>query len=419
MKTKAKTKLYALLLAVALLFASLFGLGGVLRAHASDGLPSGDDLEYTSLYYISDYAGSGACFNNGYLRTYINSKSSITKAERYYGEPRDFWAVVEYFYNAVVNEIGNAYIIFEVRDSMPTELVLPDNADDGYTTDQIFQLMNDMFSELKGSGCKIMFICGTDESRFNCDGKELPYKRNNFLRYVDIHVNSDLRTMYHYTAIKRMEGILGDSWGNTTIVLDTSIGDSWWFYKELILYFISTYYSQISFQPLSPENILAEMGVTVFFYRPGSYVDPNAVADVSEGYFMQTWELAEHRFIITAPQTTDNQELWGLDSYGSGATYLYTFDYDASLLDVELPDIMYDFIFDNDLSNYQNYPGRCKITHKTVGSSEDGWLYIPVYTFWLDLVTDMTAEMFPQDTEILEELADFLNSDPPEFAVWG
>lgn len=37
-------------------------------------------------------------------------------------------------------------------------------------------------------GCKIMFICGTDETKFVYE--------NEFLEYVDIHINTDTLTTF-------------------------------------------------------------------------------------------------------------------------------------------------------------------------------------------------------------------------------
>lgn len=420
---KTKVKFYALLLAVALFFASLFGLGGVLRANA-EGLPAGSENE-PSLYYITDRAESKEYFNS------IGDAAPIPEEQKHfiYIQPQDFWNVMrqmyqsEYFFG-----IKNAFFVLEVRSGFPQDVLTPQNEDEECFSDQIFIMLYEIFDFLRFNGCKSMFICGTDEARFSGNGKSLPYPRNEFLKNVDIHVNSDLRTMYHYTAIKRMEQTLcgtqgepqGNDWRDTTIVLDVSLGDSWWFYKTLILYFVTTYHSQKQFSSLMPEIILEEMGVNVFFYQPGGgYANPITSAYVSEDYFMQTWKDAQHGFVITGLPIPENQRLWDLEDERSGATYLYTFDYNANLLDVQLPDIMYDFIFDNDLSNYQNYPGRCLITHKTVRSSENGWLYIPVYMPWLDLVIDLgDAEKFPQELDGLKELVEFLNSAPPDFAFW-
>lgn len=418
---KTKVKFYALLLAVALFFAGLFGLGGVLRANA-EGLPAGSENE-PSLYYITDRAESKEYFNS------IGDAAPIPEEQKHfiYIQPQDFWNVMrqmyqsEYFFG-----IENAFFVLEVRSGFPQDVLTPQNEDEECFSDQIFIMLYEIFDFLRFNGCKSMFICGTDESRFDCDGKGLPYRRNAFLDFVDIHVNDDLRTMYHYTAIKRMEGILGDSWENTTILLDVSLGDSWDFFKTLIKYFVCTYGFQKNFSPFSPENVLDVMGVKVFFSRNGNdHVDPYAPTYKPENYFENLWTDAEYAFVI-ARRNSDLYEAYEnlVDDRTNNVdgTYLYPLDYAWGLVDAYLPEIMQDFSLGTveDLKRWDWYRGqkRCEITFKPIEYSEDGWLYAPVNVPWLDLLVDLTDSEILLNDEDKEKFKEFLNSSAPAYAMW-
>ena len=422
---KTKVKFYALLLAVALFFASLFGLGGALRVHASDGLPAGAEVE-PSLYYITDRAES---------REYFDLIAAATGAsgERghfIYIQPQDFWHAMRQMYQSgYFFGIENAFFVLEVRSGFPQDVLAPVNEDEECFSDQIFEMLYEIFVFLDSNGCRTMFICGTDESRFSGSGKNLPYPQNEFLYYVDIHVNDDLCTMYHYTAIKRMEETLcgvtdnpeADEWKETVILLDVSLGDSWDFLKTLIKYFAVTYQSDLT--NFAPEMILNQMGVKVFFSRGlGDFVDPFAYTDDPYDGFYDVWENAEKAFVIARR----DGDLYGEYEYllhyrteKADRTYLYPFDYAWGRIDAYLPDIMQDFSLGTreDLKYWDWYHGekRCDITFKPIEYSGNGWLYRPVNVPWLDLLFDARALY---DKEGIEELIEFLNSSAPDYAIW-
>lgn len=67
-------------------------------------------------------------------------------------------------------------------------------------------------------GCKIMFICGTDETKFVYE--------NEFLEYVDIHINTDTLTTFLESIIYRWQENCGTtSVSDTTFILDKNFSN--------------------------------------------------------------------------------------------------------------------------------------------------------------------------------------------------
>ncbi len=431
---KTRTKFVALLSAIAFFMLSLFGLGGALRAFADGGgdAAADPDQTLTSFYYFSDYEESENFYNNGFIGQCIAQNPDITRSEPYYFSSTDydmssFWATLM-DKASDFGAISDAFVVFEVRRYMP-EIIIDPTDEDGQgkveLVDNVFAFLYDTFYQLKQNNCKIMFICGMDEARFTAYSSN-GHARNEFLEYVDIHINTDLQTVYHYTAITIMEETVGgeyQNWDQTTIVIDVSIGDSWDFFKKLIFYFVTTYHFSKDFTPFSPEKVLQEMGVTVFFYRPGEgYINPYPPEGDSEVDFEQKWQESLYGFVIAGIHTAENEELWNLEGACGGKAGLFPFNYGNSLVDQLLPAIMYDFIFGEtgDLQQYNNWLGRCDITFKPITYSPDGWLRIPGSNVpWLNVTVDLN-EMELSGFTLEDKIAfyEFLTSDPPEFAQW-
>lgn len=45
--------------------------------------------------------------------------------------------------------------------------------------------------------------------------------------------------------------------------------------------------------------------------------------------------------------------------------------------------IITDLLSGNSLSSYDNYSGKCDVTHKAIPEGDDGWLRFPVRYFWV------------------------------------
>lgn len=404
MKTKVKS--YALLLAVALFFASLFGLGGVLRVYGEQLQPYEDyefpeyasDADYvanpdpnlTKLYYISDYEGSVDCYNNGLLYYYINSYPEITDSELFLYRT-DFWSRA---YNLVFGEeIQNAFIIFEVRNSLPYEIGVFNGTEteyeigDRYYSDEFWQykFLEEAFCYLKGNGCKIMFINGTDEVWFQ-DYYDL------FLDYVDIHINLDFLTMFTYSVACEIVEKSGGT--EACIVLDKTLSQDWYFRDFFIRYLVfavNEYGGNLRYQ--QPVNVLDALHFTVYFYdnETGCYFDifGNFVGDWN---VVETFSAASFSCVIADAPSLACEDLLVLLSDHSNAEFyscnvywdevsddeissdIKYFGVSESDIQYYLSVIMRDFILNDlpSLQKYDNWEGRCKVTFRLIWG-KGGW----------------------------------------------
>ena len=79
---------------------------------------------------------------------------------------------------------SDSLVILDIRNS-----IRPMPNDDDTWADYLLNF----FQSVKDENCRTMFICGTDEARFNDDTE--------FLDYVDVHSNTDLTTPFMYNIL--------------------------------------------------------------------------------------------------------------------------------------------------------------------------------------------------------------------------
>lgn len=234
---KTRTKFVALLSAIAFFMLSLFGLGGALRAFADgEAMPADPDPTPKSLYYFSDYYQCEEYYNNGFIRDILNEDDSFTYSELNYwnyGNSDGFWTQF-YLYNCneEFDKIENAFVIVEVRNSFTIEPVSEEweHEERGYN----FFLLEEVFSQLKGQNCQIMFICGLDEVYFDYNEYDA------FLEYVDIHIKVDFASTYAQTMLYELTD---GYWDNglrepTTLIFDSRLPERFWMYRVLATYFM-------------------------------------------------------------------------------------------------------------------------------------------------------------------------------------
>lgn len=433
---RTKTKLLSLFLAFAVLFVSIFGFGIAVTARADGGGDAGisdsDSNQYTSLYYFSDFTESGNWFTTGFLHNFIQN-SDIKHSEYYYWSDGDFWQQLYNKYYGDDIDISDAFVIVEARYGFSMEFIIPngnDNTSPEVQTVSIYDILNELFYELhEAKNCKIMFICGTDEARFETRNEDGEW-RNRFLQYVDIHINTDLFTVYLYSAVMAMEAKVQGNWDGTTIVLDTSIGDSWFIYKRMVYYLFLANLDSGFISSFSDEDVLKKLGITFFFYKQMTYFDPFMPSfEDSDTYFEQKWSSASNGFVVAGIQNPNNYWLWNLEGYRSGETELYQFYAGMQIVDIELEHIFYTFIFEDTaaLSQYDNWRGLCSVTYKPIiTSAENDWIQMPVgetglderrCVSWLSLILDFTnPNGIPISEEAMNALIKFLTSEAPYYA---
>lgn len=159
-----------------------------------------------TLYYFTDnpnyeYYLDGVITSNGF---------SGNNVENYYYSTHGFENAGELEYE-IINlydsgffSFDNSIVIFEMRDGF---------IDECYEKKTVFaQYLEYIFRNLKEecTNNSIMFICGTDEALFS--------NYSNFLNYVDIHINTDIATIFMYNAMERIEQNTENS--PYTLVLD-------------------------------------------------------------------------------------------------------------------------------------------------------------------------------------------------------
>lgn len=361
-----------------------------------DAQPFDPDDDFDTVYYFSDNPQSVN------YRQDILSAGPIETCQLYY----EFGNTWEKYYPYLENlnafgDIENAYVIFEMSKGLPGAV-----EGDGKTpfTDRL----NSLFRDLKSRNCKIMFVCGTDEALFD-DGEH-----NEFLSYVDIHVNTDIWYLFYsnifYNICQETTG--GESMENVTIFLDLSlssdidtthpngdIGTS--FVDTIFMPLIRTLFidellnkSEINESIMQRHNIqlLCYTGCSTFYnVTTGTFA--NWYGDVSYSPDLEPAIRNDHVYAIGTSGGNEYYAMEWLDMMleirsERGDTmpiYIYNSDrYDYSdYSDTDrymawdagsISYVIVDFVKGTNMRSYHNWSGMCAITHKVITFSPDGWL---------------------------------------------
>lgn len=356
---------------------------------------------YENLYYFSNKDGANSFFNQIML--------SVQNVNNFY-----FFHIAHdstLFYLATFNENieTNSLVIFEL------------------STVQLdyCQFLNIIFSDMKQNNCKIMFINGTEEAclldnnldYYNCANTD-------FLDFVDIHINLDIFTIFMDTILADTEI---DEWmENTTFILDNSLVgehilqyifpdfiDNWYFRATnnertgnldfyLLSYFYMLYENTDTFLAQTQlSQLLMNNGIKIFCHLQGNvYLNllngqqtditdyDDFLNEISNEYilaigtswkgmvYIQEWlgDLIAFQDSVATyfPIYFFNSQSYVLNGFSAqiffeahGTAY-----FEANIL----PGIIEDFANDADLSIYDNWYGRCIVTHKPIYLSSNGWL---------------------------------------------
>lgn len=375
-KQKKSLTIIAVLLLSLAIFAAPFT--GVTVAKAQEVVPDQPTFDYDQLYWFTDNSSSQT-----YFQQLVSAFPQIDMDM--YCEEYDFY---EHFINAFManefSDVEDAYVIFELRN--------------GITTEQagIFTLLYNVFEYFKGKDCKIMFICGTEELKF--------YKQNGFLDFVDIHINTDLLTVFLSSIFYKVQSDYGDTkFERVTFFIDAYFSEhveegylSCWFFKDYLLRFIrSAYREEIEFQQKKNYEVLSEKNIKIICdLGDGRYFD----AAVGAFYANNAEELYERvsndRFYAighTKLGSTYSQEWYDIakdlkEHFNPNTSGIYVYNeahytfYDGSVYTQGsglglFSQIVSDFIYGYSLTGYDNWPGRCEVTHKDIAQDSDGWMY--------------------------------------------
>lgn len=355
--------------------------------------------ERKTLYYFSD---DSHCFN---YANRLFSEGIVDVYELYNWSDRDRYtdfedAYTQNYYDIDWDDMIDAYVIFEMNTGFRG------NAD-RLLGEPIFpETLENLFRILKRQGCHIMFICGTEESMFeNC---------NDFLAYVDIHVNTDLTNLFLMNVFMYAFDIASPL-ENVTFVLDESFGgleliDNNWFFTEWLQpYLVCTYLEDMYILDVTWQWICESHGIKIVLCRQdGSYRDAfypqnvlyNPVYDgdyenfidyinnpyicaigtsrkgatALSGFIDDIDLLAEIMQRGDIPLFVYNKDCYSLPTYNGGTTYQVR-------ACTNYYSIIVDFLSDADLNVYDNWDGNCEITHKAIVFGEGGWLRCPYGLF--------------------------------------
>ncbi len=239
-KNTRKTRTLALTLALCL---ALVCFAPAALVCASTDFEPPETFAYEDVYYFSDaYIGD--------VDTYFAKISSELNA-KYHG------AFVLHKCPYSLTYSNNSPYLYEVEENSVVifeKTIWEPHYDISTQTDKL-QDDNDfliyLFSFWRSDGCKVIFVNGLEEARLlglDLDYDTSPYTE--FLQYVDIHINTDMFTLF-------MDNILRIQFDNQPInnflfVLDETFGeeliefiDSWIFEDYILRYMLATDRSQI------------------------------------------------------------------------------------------------------------------------------------------------------------------------------
>lgn len=185
-----------LLLAVIISFTALFAILPYNRLQTA----KADENTYESLYYVSSSALSSGYYNNVILPVAMQYNIPPENAHLRYYQSNFFKNAVNYLTS---ENPSDSLIIFEMRQKFPTspfynyQTIREMTIETEIPQEQREYLsLLELFGNLKQRGCKIMFVCESDEAYFADHTFEQndAMNLNRFLDYVDIFV--DLDTFY-------------------------------------------------------------------------------------------------------------------------------------------------------------------------------------------------------------------------------
>ena len=363
-----KKKIYVIALALLVLFSALCGTVGIYNAEAIAAETKPRVLYYykcASFYPQEEEAKiteKCAGFKNDKL---IDEFHVLVDDISWFPHRVSEEGYFEKFMNPAEVAKQKAYLVFEF-DKAP---------EDGEA-----EYIAGIFREMKEVGSKIMFICKEDENYFK--------DYNEFLDYVDIHINKDRYDDFLLNVIYRIFYIFGNSfqWEHVTFILNKNMHT---FLEEKIYPILKKQYEKPD--DYSMEALFNELNIKILFYDANcEFADINGEKIYPEREEFLDYFQNERIFAVGANfGEKEYDEAWqntidGIkNDYGLSFPF---FQYEEDVHDnstiptylchgpYDVTFIIEDFLRDNDLTIYDNWDGRCVVTHKTVIYGDNGWM---------------------------------------------
>ena len=283
---------------------------------------------------------------------------------------------------------SDSLVILDIRNS-----IRPMPNDDDTWADYLLNF----FQSVKDENCRTMFICGTDEARFNDDTE--------FLDYVDVHINTDLTTPFMYNILKDMED-REENISDVSLIFDQ--GFSYAIDTFILPLLRAEFGSELSAEyyptPESVWNWLNENAphININLYPPeygrlvnkitgeeqffGSYYDTEEIYDsfdkpiyaIGNNYYNDP---QFQQFVVDMKETLAYMEMPAyMLIQGAGILgeicpieYFQALGMYESTFQEYLKEMVFGFIDGDDLSDYSNWQGRCYVTFKPIEWGTDGW----------------------------------------------
>lgn len=327
--------------------------------------------DYSKVYYFTDRA-DGEDYLDDVIIPAASSEGIFSDSVFFYdwsGNSETFTYYLEDFAGSEdMNNVSDALVIFDVQ-----KLTEP-----GGDFSYIPADMLEVFSAFKSNGCEIMLILGVDEMRLQTC--------NEFLDYVDFHVNTDAVFIFVNNLVRVIEEFMAENasyeseeFKNYSVCInslaDIDVRD--WAMKDLIIPYLREKASLSD--ALEYDQVLkqCEELYNVYWNTNTSAVTDYVFAlafDVPDPSSIPQWGnmLAASNDINLAFGHLVGSVAWQEETgvYDGGIPTVLWDTVDAAVGD---------FIAGNDLSGYQNWPGRCEITYKPFSLSGESWLQYPTY----------------------------------------
>lgn len=322
----------------------------------------------------TNWAALGSDIENDY-------ENNFEKGIRYY------WQTMWFEQNIA----DNSYVIFEMSDG------LSEKTDPVPVQSYFTDVLEDIFSYLKETkSCQIAFVCDTDETRFS--------NYNDFLDYVDLHINTDLRTVFVYSLLNYYGLLNYDSnqVTSTSLIFDensmTEHAGANIDKTKGIAYIVRAIFQFLSIKYAGTDNYTIQ-GVADACSEKGLYL-----YDEGDGYFLnnlwnqETTEMCDIETTNVGLVLCPNYIILPLDiveylrdAYGVGGFDLFFYgsntmvlgDYPTSAVKMcymsseyyvlKVSAALEAFLSVNGAGAFDNWEGRCAISHKIIGTG-NGWL---------------------------------------------
>lgn len=326
--------------------------------------------DYSKVYYFTDRA-DGEDYLDDVIIPAASSEGIFSDSVFFYdwsGNSETFTYYLEDFAGSEdMNNVSDALVIFDVQ-----KLTEP-----GGDFSYIPADMLEVFSAFKSNGCEIMLILGVDEMRLQTC--------NEFLDYVDFHVNTDAVFIFVNNLVRVIEEFMAENasyeseeFENYSVCIN-SLDDIYvqnWVMTDLIYPYLREKTSLPDTADV--EDIIRQCAIRDVYWNTNTSAITDYIFalafDVPDPSSIPQWGnmLAASNDINLAFGHLVGSVAWQEETgvYDGGIPAVLWDTVDAAVGD---------FIAGNDLSGYQNWSGRCEITCKPISFSEDGWMQYPTY----------------------------------------